>query len=369
MTESPPRAAAVPHRCFWEITRACDHRCIHCRTAACKPLPDELSTATALDVADQLVAMGVRRVVLTGGEPTLRPDWEQIARRLATGGVNVRLFTGGYSLGKRLLGRARDAGVAEYALSLDGPQEVHDHLRPTRGMLRGSSYRKALSAIELLVAEGLDPRVVTVASRASIPALGRTLDIVRELGVHRWQVNLCQASGRARDHLDRLMPQPDDLEHVVQVLLRARKDGDVVAPLHCSIGYMTAEEPVLRRPLSKKGLVWRGTPAGLRTLAITAAGKVLGCTALPDEFATASVRERPLAEIWSDDACFPYSRGFDTSLLAGECAECKLAPICRAGCPAVAYGATGAIGTNPYCLRVLRKRKEPAGGTRRAPGE
>jgi len=369
MADAQPRASSTPRRCFWEITRACDHRCIHCRTASGKPLPDELSTDQALDLADQLGAMGVGRVVLTGGEPTLRRDWERIARRLADHGTLVRLFTGGYALGKRALRRALDAGVTEFALSLDGPRDIHDRLRPTHGMLRSSSFDKVVAAAELLVAEDLDPRIVTVASRATIPALGRTHDIVRDLGVRRWQVNLCQASGRARDHLDQLMPRPDDIEHVVQVLLRARKEGVVVAPLHCTLGYMTAEEPVLRRPLSKKGLVWRGTPAGLRTLAITASGGVLGCTALPDEFATASVRDRPLAEIWADDGCFPYSRGFDDRLLAGECAACKLARACRAGCPAVAFGATGAIGAYPYCLRTIRKRKEPAGGTRRAPGE
>jgi len=363
------RAAPAPHRCFWEITRACDHRCLHCRVAAGKPLPDELSDNEALDLADQLVAMEVPRVVLTGGEPTLRAGWEELARRLADGGCRVRLFTGGYRLGRRALERARDAGVSEFAVSLDGPRRVHDDLRPTRGMLRGSSYDRAVAAIALLVAEGLEPRVVTVACRTTIKSLGRTYEIVRDLGVRRWQVNLCQATGRARDHLDRLMPQPQELEHVVQVLLRARKQGDVVAPLHCSIGYMTAEEPVLRRPLSDKGFVWRGTPAGLRTMAVTASGHVLGCTALPDEFATASVRQRALADIWGDDTCFPYSRGFEEALLAGGCEDCRLAAVCRAGCPAVAYGATGAIGSNPYCLRLLRKREEPAGGTRRAPGE
>ena len=90
-------------------------------------------------------------------------------------------------------------------------------------------------------------------------------------------------------------------------------------------------------------------------MALTSWGGVLGCTALPDEFVTATVRDRPLKEIWADDRCFPYSRGFDESLLAGLCARCALARVCRAGCPAVAYGATGAIGANPYCLRLVAR--------------
>ena len=356
MAGSPPlpRAAAVPGRCFWELTRACDHACVHCRVAAGRPLRDELDVDEALAVADQLVDLGVRLVVLTGGEPTALRGWDRIARRLADGGCRVRLFSGGPALDADTVQRAVDAGIKGFATSLDGPQHVHDRLRPTRGVMGGSSYRKTVGAIERLLGAGHPLRVVTVASAATIPYLDDTYFLLRNLDVTRWQINLCQNAGRAREAVADLMPAPQDLQRIVDVLVRAAREGIVTSPMHCSVGYMTAEEPVLRRPLSTQNLVWRGTPAGLRTLAITANGGVLGCTALPDEFVTASVRDRSLSDIWSDDACFPYSRGFDASLLAGQCARCKLAMACRAGCPAVAYGATGAMGANPYCLRLVR---------------
>ncbi len=349
-----PGPSPVPRRCFWELTRRCDHRCLHCRASAERAVAGELSGDEALVVAEDLAELGVPRVVLTGGEPTLYPAWEEVARRLAGGEVEVRLFTGGYGLDRRLLDRALSAGVAGFTLSLDGPRAVHDRLRPTRGVLRGSSYDRAVNAIELLVAQDLAPRVVTAVSALNVDHLGPLYQTVRDLGVTRWQVNLCQLTGRAREHRDDLAPAPADLDKVVAVLTRAAREGVVVAPMHCTVGYMTAEEPVLRRPLSEKRLVWRGTPAGLHTMAITATGGVLGCTALPDEFATANVRQRRLADIWADDDCFPYSRGFSPDQLAGECVRCELAPICRAGCPAVAYGATGSVGANPYCLRVVR---------------
>lgn len=351
----PSRPRAAPERCFWELTRACDHRCLHCRCHGGKAVAGELPLDEALRVAGELATLGVKRVVLTGGEPTLYRGWERVARALADGGVRVRLFTGGISLDDRLLVRARNAGVSDFALSLDGPRAVHDRLRPTRGLLAGSSFDGAVAAAERLIGAGIPLRIVTQANRVNLLHLHAVYEIVRDLGVTRWQLGLMQATGRAREHLSTLMPAPEDLERIVAVLRRAAREGIVRAPMSCTVGYLTSEEPVLRRRSSASRIVWSGTPAGLRTMAITATGGVLGCTCLPDEFATGTVKERSIADLWADDAGFPYSRGWTPDLLAGACAACKLAEACRAGCPAVAYGATGAIGANPFCLREVRR--------------
>jgi len=349
------RPLAAPERCFWELTRACDHRCLHCRCHGGKAVEGELALDEALRVAGELAELGVARVVLTGGEPTLYRGWERVARTLADGGVRVRLFSSGLSLDGRLLRRALDGGISDFALSLDGPRAVHDRLRPTRRLLAGSSFDGVLAAAERLVAAGIPLRIVTQANRVNLPHLGKVYEIVRDLGVTRWQLGLMQATGRAREHLSTLMPAPEDLERIVAVLRRVAREGIVRAPMSCTVGYLTEEEPVLRTRSSASRIVWTGTPAGLRTLAITATGGVTGCTCLPEEFVTGNVRERGLAELWSDDAGFPYSRGWSEALLAGACADCKLARVCRAGCPAVAYGASGAVGANPFCLREVRR--------------
>lgn len=65
-----------------EITRGCNMRCQHCGSSCTSPLADELTTREALNVCDELYNMGVKFVTLTGGEPTTRPDWYIIAKRL-----------------------------------------------------------------------------------------------------------------------------------------------------------------------------------------------------------------------------------------------------------------------------------------------
>jgi radical SAM protein with 4Fe4S-binding SPASM domain len=346
-----PKGSSSPAVCFWEITQGCDHCCVHCRASAGEPAEDELSGEQALLVANQIVDLGVRRVVLTGGEPLTRPDWADITRRLNGGGVKVRLFTNGDHLDGSTLDKAVAAGVSEIAVSLDGMQSVHDDLRPVRDSSAESPFETASAAIGRAVGEPtVNVRVVTQVNRFNLGELERLAEEVEKLGADVWQVHLCQATGRASGDLEELILQPGDLERVVGVLYKTAQRGSVQVPFHCTIGYMTPEEIFLKRGLRP----WNGCQAGLRMFSITANGSVKGCTTLPDEFIAANVGTRTLAEIWADDSSFPFTRKWSPEVLDGACARCDVALKCRAGCPAMAYGVTGTIGANPFCLRTVR---------------
>ena len=65
-----------PRSVVWELTLACNLRCGHCGSRAGRKLPDELGTAECLDLVGQLEALGCELITLSGGEPTLRADWE-----------------------------------------------------------------------------------------------------------------------------------------------------------------------------------------------------------------------------------------------------------------------------------------------------
>ncbi len=346
MSPHPP-----PQRCFWELTRACDHACLHCSVSAGRADEDELSRDEALRVAGELVELGLRRVVLSGGEPLLCPWWAEVARELVDGGVRVRLFGGAGRLDKEVIAQLLDAGIDEVALSLDGDRALHDRLRP---MLAGSSWAATIDAVPRLREAGIGVIAVTAVSAPVVPQLDRIYTTVRDLGIGRWTVQLCRMGGRAVENGALLAPAPAATEAIVEVLKRAARERQLVAPMHCSVGWMTEEEPVLRRPSAESHLIWEGSEAGLETFVIDPRGGIRGCACLPPEFTTGSVRERSLAELWQDDAVFPASRQWSEELLAGACAACPLGAQCRAGCPSIAWGATGTIGANPYCLRVLR---------------
>jgi radical SAM protein with 4Fe4S-binding SPASM domain len=201
---------------------------------------------------------------------------------------------------------------------------------------------------------------VTQVNRENVGHLDQVYELLLELGVRRWTVHLCQATGRAHAARGELLCEPADLERVAQVLVRAARERAIAAPLSCSIGYLTAEELLRSGPGDARPAPWSGCSAGLTTLAVTSRGGVKGCTTLPDEFVTGSLADRPLAEIWRDDSAFPYTRARSRGEveLSGPCARCDVGGRCRAGCLAVGYGATGAIGANPFCLRLVRRSRD-----------
>ena len=68
--------------CVWEITLACCFSCKYCGSKGGRARENELTTAECLDVAEQLAALGCRRVSLIGGEVVLRPAGEACVREL-----------------------------------------------------------------------------------------------------------------------------------------------------------------------------------------------------------------------------------------------------------------------------------------------
>ncbi len=341
----------------WELTRACSGTCRFCRTRSGAPLPDEWTRGEALKLANQLAEWRVQRVMLSGGEPLRFPPWKEVVKTLVWGGIQVRISSSGAGLDASTLAWMEEAGVGEIALSLDGLGEVHDRLRPLVGQ-NGSSFALAEAALTRLLESRLAVRVVTAVSPENLPFLPSLYHHLRDRGVTRWQVQWVQPQGRALDDSARLIPAPKHIQSVYDVLVLAAHEGRMRAPLHCSLGYMTPEEPLLRGRGGEGPGVWMGPQAGLRSLFIDARGGVSGCPCLPEEFVTASARTRPLKEIWEDDTCFPYTRGWTPEVLAGACRTCSLAKTCRAGCLSVAWGLTGTIGLNPLCLREERRRME-----------
>src|SRR6202161_1730173 len=90
-----PQDGVRPIYAVWEITLACDLACRHCGSRAGHDRPDELTTAEALDVVDQMADLGVKEVTLIGGEAYLREDWLEIIRKIRARGMICSTTSGG----------------------------------------------------------------------------------------------------------------------------------------------------------------------------------------------------------------------------------------------------------------------------------
>ena len=323
-------------------------RCAHCWAPHKASAAPELNPDESLELCDELAALGTRSVHLTGGEPLLRADWSILARRLTTLGIAVHLRSSGVGLDEAALADALDARVRSVTIPLDGPAEIHNQYRSAYAP-GTDPHAAAVEAIGLCRDAELGLKVATQVNRrniGSLPRLSRDLD---ELGVEHWKQQLCRPDFATFGRSD-LYLHPSDLPRLFDVLESVHAEGRLrLAPAH-SLGYYTRLEPLLRPRSGQRPPVWSGCEAGLGHFAVECDGKVKGCTALPSEFAAASVRDRPLADIWRDDACFAYTRQWKDEWFEGECRSCGYRSLCRAGCTAVAYGSTGSVGYNPYCL-------------------
>ena len=330
----------------WELTLRCDLACKHCGSRAGKARDDELDTREALDVVQQLAAMGAREITLIGGEAYLRDDWATIARAIKDAGMACTMTTGGRGMTEERARLARESGIDSVSVSLDGLQETHDLQRGVRG-----SFESACTALSNLRAEGVPITVNTQVNRISFPDLDALLDLLIDEGCHAWQVQLTVPMGRAADRPEWLL-QPYDLLTVMPKLaelkVRGEEHGVRLWPGN-NVGYFGPHEHVLKADVSRDAH-GMGCTAGKHVLGIEADGAIKGCPSLPTSAYTGGhVRLRSIQEIWDHTRELRFTRDRTVDDLWGFCRSCYYADVCRAGCTWTSHVILGKPGNNPYC--------------------
>jgi radical SAM protein with 4Fe4S-binding SPASM domain len=349
----------VPRDCVWELTLACDARCLHCGSDAGAPRPRELDTGEALAVIADLAALGCECVTFSGGEPLLRRDWRELAAAVRAAGVRVELVTNGLVLAD-LAGEVAAAGFHGVSISIDGPAAVHDRLRGVEGALG-----RALDGARALLARGVRVGAITQVGRPNLHRLDEIRDLIDAAGFQGWQVQLTLPNGRAARRRDELCLAPGDLPALEDALVRLAAAGgrpELAPQVADSIGYMSRREPRLRSSGHPSARLWGGCQAGMQVVGLTADGTVRGCLSLPPAFDEGNVRQTPLAAIWRGEDCFAYNRRLGAEALEGPCAGCPFGRMCRGGCRSLAVSTTGRAHENAHCLFAVA-RDAAAGGT------
>jgi len=346
-----------PVTCFWEITDACNLRCVHCEADAGARREGELDPAEALALVDALARAGVRSVMLTGGEPLVRNDWSAIAARIAERGMAPTVISNGLLVDEEVVARMVDVGVTGLSISIDGDEQVHDAIRVgPEGRPRGS-YRRAVRAVELAAASPLKVGVITQIHRRNADDLERMHDVIAGLGADVWQVQICMPLGRLLRLEHEYLLETAELPRLTARLARLIERGRVPVAVADNIGYYDPHEPVLRGSLGGPRAFWTGCKAGLRVVGVCSDGAVKGCPSHPREFVVGNVREEGFEAIWADADRFEYNTRFDEELLEGGCARCAFRRLCRGGCRSMAYAVTGTIYDNPFCVQQVAPRR------------
>lgn len=332
----------------WELTRNCNLNCIHCRAAADKgPHEGELDTQACFDVLDEIRIVGKSVVILTGGEPLLRPDIFDIARYGNAKGLRMVMATNGTLITEENAKEMVASGIQRVSVSLDGVSaQTHDRFRKVEGAFDG-----ALQGIAWIKKAGLDFQINTTITQQNFAELPRIQDMAVELGAVAHHIFLLVPTGRGKYILDGEISAQQyeetlnwfyDQREKVPLQLKA-----TCAPHYYRILRERARQEGTKVTFKTHGLdaVTRGCLGGTGFCFISNTGGVQPCGYL--NIHCGNVVETPFSEIWRDSEVFKALRDFKQ--LKGKCGQCEYKRVCG-GCRARAYEATGDyLAEEPMC--------------------
>jgi MoaA/NifB/PqqE/SkfB family radical SAM enzyme/formylglycine-generating enzyme required for sulfatase activity len=174
------RFRPIPHgglRVVVRLTHRCNMACPHC-LASDAPAGGELSSSGWDALLRQLPQIGARKVLLTGGEPTLRPDLVGLVELLSALGIATDLNSNLQTVGRDDLHRLRGSGLTEISTSLEGPEPLHDRVHACPG-----AFARTIRSIRSAVDVGVPVDLSCCLTRTNLDHLSDTLDVVRALPV------------------------------------------------------------------------------------------------------------------------------------------------------------------------------------------
>ena len=358
-----PDYAERPLLVYWELTRACDLACRHCRAQAIpNRSANELTTAEGLALLQAIARFGSPppRLVLTGGDPLKRPDLLEFvaaARRL---GIPVSLTPSVTpNLTEGVVARLREAGVDSVALSLDGSTPAaHDRIRGIPG-----TFQATLEAAGWVRRAGLPLQINTLVAQETVADLPRLARLVATLGVMRWSLFFLIPVGRGRllGGLD-----PVRAERVLHwVLDLTPRVPFAVTTTEAMLVRRVAVQRLRRQGWTDEAIRQTdlgrgfGVNDGRGIVFVSAEGWVYPSGFLP--LPAGNVRQGDLVAIYRDSRLLRALR--DPTSLRGKCGVCEFAAVCG-GSRARAYAATG----DPLASDPLCPYQPPAWRRRRAVG-
>jgi len=395
-----------PRLIFWEVTKGCNLRCVHCRATATElTSPLDLPTTKALNLIEQVSQYSLPILVLSGGEPLFRADIFQLARYATDRGLRVALATNGTLVSKEIAKKIVDSGVRRVSISLDGSDAAtHDAFRGIPG-----AFDAALRGFRNLKELGMSVQINTTIARHNAHQLPAVLDMARSIGADALHTFLLVPVGCGVDIAAEQMVPPAEYEEILNWFYDRSQEGGIELKATCaphyfrvmrqrraaerrtatsapqaasappSNGHETSIGPTDMTMPGSTGIdlhphaapsgaahghpdsmsaVTKGCLAGTGVCFISHQGEVYPCGYLP--VLAGDLRQQSFAEIWENATVFQMLR--DPDNLKGKCGHCEFRNVCM-GCRARAYAATGDyLDEEPFCVyepRMVDPKEKP----------
>jgi radical SAM protein with 4Fe4S-binding SPASM domain len=318
----------------WLATYSCNYTCPFCEASAGRRAPDELTTGEALVLVDDLSALGVKRLLVSGGEPLERPDLMEIFQHALRKGLQLGLVTNGFHVAEKWE-QLRRFRFFLYFTSLDGSPAYHIQ---TRG--HPEAFELAMQALRLFATLNVPTRMVnSVVSPGNLSELEKLHPLLRAAGVTHWRLTPISNVGRAEGCVEYQL-DGKGLNAVAEFI--RRHQGETLpriewAESHCYLQCVTGAH-------SGKA---HFCGAGLTRCSIMPNGDVLGCQQVYDSsLAEGNVRTKPFSRIWKEE----FKR-FRTRQHPAACEGCSFLGECQGGCWAE-------MEKQGHCLKDLWGKRE-----------
>ena len=312
----------------WETTSTCNLSCSYCRAAASsEPDPEELNTEEALAFIEQ-VAPFHPLLILSGGEPLLRPDIFRLARAAVDMGMRVSLATNGTLLAPAVVDQIVASGIGRISISLDGASsERHDTLRGD------GSFQRAMLGIENLRGK-VDFQINFTVTRKNQDQVSNVFRLAENLGAKALHFFFLVPTGRGREE-DLISPECQ--EKLLEMIDLRGAAMSLEVQVTCAPQYARISRP--KEGKRRAG----GCLAGISFAFISRKGEVYPCGYLP--LKAGSIREKSFGEIWETSPLFLALRERE---LKGKCGACSYSQVCG-GCRARAFASGDLMGSDPLC--------------------
>jgi heme b synthase len=332
----------------WEVTRNCNLTCMHCRASATNgPYEGELDTQAAYRLLGQIAELGSPIVIMTGGDPLLRPDVFDLAKYGTAQGLRMVMSPNGTLITAENARSMRESGIQRISVSLDGATaDTHDHFRGVPGAFEG-----ALRGIRLAREAGVEFQINTTITKANLAEIPKIQDLAVSLGAVAHHIFLLVPTGRGKYILDQAIDAAEyektlnwfyDQRDKTPLQLKA-----TCAPHYYRILRQRARAEGQKVTFESHGLdaVTRGCLGGIGFCFISHVGIVQPCGFLGLD--CGDVTQASFAEIWKKSPHFLRLR--DDDQLEGKCGLCEYRKVCG-GCRARAFEATGDyMAEEPLC--------------------
>lgn len=319
-----------------ELSHRCPQRCAYCSNPlSLTRKSEELSTESWQRVLEQASALGVLQVHLSGGEPTVRDDLEELVRTARKADLYTNLITSGVLLGRSRLERLVEEGLDHVQLSVQGATSgCADRIAGLDG-----AHERKLELAGWVRDVGLPLTLNAVVHRQNLGALSALIDLAVELDAQRLEVAHTQYYGWALANRQALMPTAEQVREATRTVDQARQrlEGRLV------IDYV-APDYHARRPKPCMGGWAR------RLVVIGPDGTALPCHAAQsiEGLDFDNVDEHALDHIWHNSSAFQRFRG--TDWMPEPCRSCERREIDWGGCRCQAFALTGdAANPDPVC--------------------